>query len=80
MLKKVLKICEKVMSADVKANIKQKEIKGLVTYLTILCKKYLQNLKCNVNRGYIFHLILVGIPSTLILSMKTGGLGGGLLN
>ena len=80
MLKKVLKICEKMMSADVKANIKQKEIKDLVTYLTILCKKYLQNLKYSVNRGYIFHLILVGIPSTLILSMKTGGLGGGLLN
>ena len=69
------------MSADVKANIKQHEIKDLVTYLTILCKKYLQNLKYNVNRGCIFHLILVGIPSTLILSIKNRGLGGrGLLN
>ena len=59
-----------MMSADVNANIKQQEVKDLVTYLTILCKKYLQNLKYNVNSGCIFHLILVGIPSK-----KTGGLG-----
>ena len=75
MLKKFLKICEKMMSVDVKANVKQ-EIKDLVTYLTIPCKKYLQNLKYNVNRGYIFHLILGGIPSTLILPIKNRGLGG----
>ena len=49
-------------SADVKANIKQQEIKDLVIHLTIHCKKYLQNLKYNVNRGCIFHLILVGTP------------------
>ena len=66
MLKEVLKNCEKMMSADVKANIKQPEIKDLVTYFTILCEKYLQNLKYNMNRGCIFHLILVGISSTLI--------------
>ena len=41
MLKEVLKICEKIMFADVKANIKQQKIKDLLTYLTILCKKYL---------------------------------------
>ena len=76
MLKEVLKICEKMMSADVKANIKQQEIKDLVTYLTILCKKYLQSVKYNVNRRCIFHLILVGIASTLILSIKNEGLGG----
>ena len=76
MLKEVLKICEKMMSADVKANIKQQEIKDLVTYLTILCKKYLQNLKYNVNRGCIFHLILVGIPSTFILFFKNRGIKG----
>ena len=72
MLKEVIKICEKMMSADVKANIKQQEIKDLVTYLTVLCKKYFQNLKYSVNRGCMFHLILVGIPSTLILSIKKG--------
>ena len=76
MLKEVLKICEKMMSADVKANIKQQKIKDLVNYLTILCKNYLQNLKYNVNRGCIFHLILVGIPSTLILSIKNKGVWG----
>ena len=78
MLKEVLKICEKMMSADVKANIKQQEIKDLVTYLTILCEKYLQNVKYNVNRGCIFRLILVGIPSTLILSIKNREGGGGV--
>ena len=66
----------KMMSADVKANMKQHEIKDLVTYLTILCKKYLQNLKYNVNRGCIFHLILGGIPSTLILPIKNRGVRG----
>ena len=73
MLKEVLNICEKMMSAYVKANIKQQEIKDLVTYLTILCNKYLQNFKYNANRGCIFHLILVGIPPTLILSIKNRG-------
>ena len=76
MLKEVLKICEKMMSADVNANIKEQEIKHQVTYLTILCKKYLQNLKYNVNRGCIFHLILGGIPSTLILPIKNRGVRG----
>ena len=35
MLKEVLKICEKMMSADVKANLKQQEIKE-VTAVAIL--------------------------------------------
>ena len=60
------------MSAAVKADVKQQEIKDLVTHLTVLCKKYPQNLKYNVNRGCIFHLVLVGIPCTLILSIKNG--------
>ena len=76
MLKEVLKIVKKMMSADVKANIKQQKIKDVVAYRTILCKNYLQNLKYNVNRGCIFHLILVGIPSTLILSIKIRGVRG----
>ena len=41
----------KIMSADVKANIKkQQEIKDLVVYLA---KKFLQNLKYNIKRGYL---------------------------
>ena len=63
-----------MMSADVKFNIKQQEIKDLVAYRK---KKYLQNMKCNIKRGRIFHSILVGIPFVLILSIKNRGEGGG---
>ena len=62
------------MFADVKANIKQQDLKDLVAYLK---KKYFQNLKYNLKRGRIFHSILVGIPFALILSVKNGGGGGG---
>ena len=67
----------KVMSADGKANIKQQKIKDLVVYLK---RKYLQNLKSNIKRGRIFHLILVCNPFVLILSVKNRVLGGVLLN
>ena len=63
-----------MMFADVKANIKQQDLKDLVAYLK---KKYFQNLKYNLRRGRIFHSILVGIPFALILSVKNGGGGGG---
>ena len=33
---------------------------------------YLENLRSNVKRVCIFHLIFVGIPSSLILSVKNG--------
>ena len=62
------------MFADVKANIKQQDLKDLVAYLK---KKYLQNLKYNLKSGRIFHSILVGIPFALILSVKNGGGGSG---
>ena len=43
-------------------------------YLTNFYKKYPQNLKYNVKRACIFHLILVGILSILmILSVKNTG-------
>ena len=57
------------MFADVKARIKQ-EINDMVAHLTNFNKKYLQNLKYNVKRGCIFHLILVVILLILILSVK----------
>ena len=57
------------MSADVKARIKQ-EINDMVAHLTNFNKKYLQNLKYNVKRGCIFHLILVVILLILTLSVK----------
>ena len=45
-------------------------------------KKYLQNLKYNVKKVCIFHLILVGIVSILILPHEEQGdqAEGGLLN
>ena len=60
-----------MISADVKSNIKQQEIK--------LYKKYLQNFIYSVKRVCIFHLILVGIASILLLSVKNRG-AEGLLN
>ena len=40
-----------MMAADIKANIKQQEIKYLEAYLT---QKYLQNLKYNIKGGVLF--------------------------
>ena len=45
-------------------------------YLTNFYKKYLQNLKYNVKRLCIFHLILVGI---LYCPLRAGRVGGGFL-
>ena len=39
----------------------------------IILNKYLQNVKYNVKRACIFYLILVGIPSSLPLSIKYRG-------
>ena len=60
MLNEVLKICEKMISAE---NI-------WWLYLRNFYKKYLQNLKQNVKRTCVFHLILVSILSILILFVK----------
>ena len=68
-----------MVSSNVKTNVKQQQIKDLAVYLKFFYKKYLQNLQHNVKRVYIFHLILVGIPSSMILSVKKRGVGG-LLN
>ena len=68
-----------MISADIKSTIKQQEIKDLVMWLhlTNYYKMYFQNLKYNVQRVCIFHLILVWY-AILILSVKNreGGLGG----
>ena len=48
-------------------------------YLTNFYKMYVQNLKYNIKGAFMFHLILVGIPSILILSVKNRGVGGFLL-
>ena len=67
-----------MMSADVKTSVKQQEIKDLLVHLTnfYIYKNYLQNLKCSINSWCIFHLILIGILSILILSVKDRGWGG----
>ena len=57
--------------------MKQQEIKDLVAalHLTDFFKKSLQKFKYNVKKVCIFQLILVGIPSILILSIKNRGWG-----
>ena len=62
--------------ADVKANVKQLEKKNLQLHLLTSYKKYIQNLKHNVKQICIFYLILLGIPSSLMLSAKNKGVGG----
>ena len=59
--------------ADVKAGVKQQDIKELVVASFTIYKKYLQNLTCNVKQTFIFHLILLGIPSSFLLSVKKRG-------
>ena len=46
-------------------------------YVTSFYNMYVQNLKCNIKGACMFHLILVGILSILILSVKNRGEGGG---
>ena len=47
-------------------------------YLKSFYKTYVQNLKYNIKGACVFHLILVGILSILILSVKNRGWGGGV--
>ena len=51
----------KMISADIKGNIKQQEIKDLVGVSTNFYRKYLQNLKYNIKRVCVFRLILVKV-------------------
>ena len=61
-----------MISAVVKTDVKQQEIKELVA---ISCKKYPQNCKYTVKQACIFHLFLLGTPSNLILFIKNRGMG-----
>ena len=74
-----------MISADVKSNTKQQEIKDLVVASYKFLLKvyiYLQNFKYSMKKVFIFQLILVGIPSILILPVKNRGMGegGGVIN
>ena len=67
-----------MIPADVKAKVKQKEIKKLVAMsYEFLQKASYQNLKYNVvRRVCIFYLILVSITFSLTLSVKNREVGG----
>ena len=67
-----------MIPADVKAKLKQKEIKKLVAMsYEFLQKASYQNLKYNVvKRVCIFYLILVSITFSLTLSVKNREVGG----
>ena len=66
-----------MISADVKVNIKQQKI----NYLVAVSCKFLQDepskLEIPCKKGMYFYLILVGISSILILSVKNRGWGVG---
>ena len=66
------------MSVDIKANVKQQEIRWLC--LTNFYKiKVPSKLEVQCKKGMYFYLILVGIPSILILSIKNRGRGVGFI-
>ena len=59
-----------MISADVKSNIKQQEIIDLVAASYKLLEEITFKTLNTIKKLCIFHLILVGIPSILILSVK----------
>ena len=60
---------EKMVSADIKAN---QNNKTLWLYLTNFFKEVPSKLEMQCKKGFIFHLILVGILLILILSVNSG--------
>ena len=69
------------MIAVMQKLIKTTKIKtsgGSILFQVFIRCIYVQNLKYNIKRACIFHLILAGILSILILSVENeGGEGGG---
>ena len=62
-----------MISADVKADVKQEEIKELESCICVLQffkRKNLQNLKYNSKQAHNFYLFLVVIPSNVTLSAE----------
>ena len=53
MLNEVLKSCQ-IISADVKADVKQQEMQEIVAVFVFFYKKHLQNLKYNIPLGMYF--------------------------
>ena len=67
-----------MISADVKANVKQQEINYQVAVSYKFLLEVLSKLEMQCKNGMYFYLILVGIPSILILSVKNKGDGEGV--
>ena len=65
-----------MISADVKANVEQKELNNLATASYKFLQEVPLNLEIKCKKGMYFYLILVGIPSILILSVKKMGKDG----
>ena len=62
-----------MVSAHVKADVKQQEIKKLVAVSCNFLKKVPTKLERNLKLAFNFHLILLGIQSNLILLVKKSG-------
>ena len=76
-LKEALKSCKKIISANVKTDVKQQEIKELVA---ISCNfLYLQDFNSNVKRASIFQFNFAWYSSNLTLLRKSRSGGGGYL-
>ena len=61
-----------MISADVKVNVKQKEIKKNWWLHLDFYKKYLQNLKYSIKRSCNFYLILLVFHPACQCSLRTG--------
>ena len=59
-----------MISANIKSNKKQQEIKDLVAASYKLLEEMTFKTSNTIKKLCIFHLILAGIPSILILSVK----------
>ena len=69
----------KIISADAKAKVTTTDAttgKRTACCIIHFYNKYLQNLKYTVIRVFMFHLILIGIPSRVIFPIKNMGGGG----
>ena len=62
-----------MLYADIKANAKQQEINYLVAVSYEVLPEVPSKLEIQCKKGMYFYLILIGIPSILIFSVKNRG-------
>ena len=77
MLNEVLKVVKNDICWCKKGNVKHQNYKNGWSNLIKFYKKYFQYLKWNIKRVHSIHLILIGIPSSLILFVSKRGWSGG---